>query len=188
MTEPNRLVRHHDWLSQGDVFSSIPIGWIGIEDSVPVQAIDRGPALLVTAGCVIDKKTGSGRSTLEYLTFLPLRNLAEFDSSKADNARRSADKLTPYGVLYLGSMGDAEYVAPLAQPFTFPAMLLRPDLRTFDESATGEPDYRGSNTRLCPTVNDTRVGCLAPSVLKLFRSKWAAFFLGFEPVFPEDSE
>lgn len=183
-----RFVAHHDWLSQGDLFASIPIGWIGVENSAPVQKIDRGPALLVTAGCVIDKKTRAGRSSLEYLTFLPLRNLAQFDASKAGDARRSADELRPYGVLYVGFMGDSEYVAPLAQPFTFPALLLRPDLVEYEESATGEPDIRGSNTRLRPTVNDTRVGRLHPQILQLFLSKWAAFFLGFEPVFPEGSD
>jgi hypothetical protein len=171
------------WLSQGDVFRSVLIGRVVIAKSQPAGRLDRGPAMLVTADCVLDKKTGRGRSTVEYLNFVPLQDVKALDPGRARNLRDSAGELAPYAMLYIGEVeGVGESYAPLAQVFTLPALFLRTELHAYTQEETGEPDVLGSNTRLRASMGDTRVGRVDGVTLRLLKRKWASHYLGVDPM------
>lgn len=165
---------HNLWLSQGDVFKELPYLRAGVADSVAAAQLDRGPALLVTHDCAIDKKNRRGHSTLEYLTFLPLQDVSALEAvepSRARDLRLHAERDQPYPVLYLGQVQDVgESYVMLSQPYTLPALLLRAELRDFNAAETrGAPDRR-----IVPGVWDTRVGTLTERALTLLRRKWNA--------------
>lgn len=50
---------NHPWLSQGDIFESALIVRAGVAQLIASQAIARGPALLISHDCAIDKKSKS---------------------------------------------------------------------------------------------------------------------------------
>ncbi|MBD3924701.1 hypothetical protein IEZ26_08725 [Nocardioides cavernae] len=163
---------HNPWLSQGDIFSSVLIVRAGVSQAVATQGIARGPALLISHGCAIDKKTNSGRSKLEYLSFLPLQSVAELEEQSAGNLRRSAvdPTLRPFEAFYLGEVPSVgESYVMLTQPFTLPADFFRPELQPFTAEDTGDAE----DTRPVPAMGDTRVGQLTEDAVGVFSRKWA---------------
>jgi len=171
------------WLSQGDIFSKVLIAQAGVVDGMAQAVTKRGPALLMTHGCALDKKRkAAGRevSRLEYLSFLPILSVEQLPPERAEPLRTMGNEgqPTPYEALYLGDVpevGEA-YVA-LGQPYTVPALFLRTELEAFTAEQTGDV----AETRVVPTINDERVAMLSPEGLDLLSAKWLAFWLGKKP-------
>ena len=140
-------------------------------DSAATAELDHSPAMLISHGCSIDKKDGRGRSKLEYLTFVPLQNVALLPPDRATNLRASLGQVKPYEAMYLGEVPRiGECYVMLTRPYTLPAALLQAELRDFTAEETGEaPD-----ARLVAGVWDTRVGCLSAGAVDLFQRKWVA--------------
>lgn len=162
------------WLNQGDIFESVPIVRGG---AMSQQAMLRGPAMLVSHGCVVDKRTRGGQSKCEYLTFVPLLSL-EAKAAEDVNAARELRRMgvarlaTPYTVQYVGDIPKiGEAYASLVEPFTLPAVLFQPELVVADPT---DPDDR----RLTITFNDSRVARLSGQDQKVLHTKWAACWLG----------
>ena len=159
------------WLAQGDIFERLLFVRAGVADSTATSALDHSPALLISHGCAIDKKSSGGRSRLEYLSFLPLQSVTALPRERQENLRRSDGQLRPYEAMYLGdvpSVGES-YVL-LTQPYTLPASLLRTELREFTAEETGEE----AGSRVVATMWETRVACLSDNALDLFTRKWIA--------------
>ncbi len=169
------LVPCRRWLSQGDVFTSVPIvRFNGLER----PELTQGPALLVTHGCVIDKKTNSGASTLEYLNFLPVHSMGALQPHQAEELRRKHTEVRPFAVMYVGdipSLGEG-YVS-LKRPYTLPASFLDPQLVPFTHEDTGD----GDDLRPVPTRADTRIGMLDDEAVGRFQIKWMAHWTHLEP-------
>lgn len=161
------------WLSQGDLFRNLLIPRAGVDQGAATVALTQGPALLVSHGCAIDKKR-KGISVADYLTFVPVHDLSIVNHDKAKALRAAANGLTPYEVLYLGSLpGLGEAYAALNEPFTLPTLLLRTELRNYSPDDTGEAE---EEQRLTPNVWDTRFGTLNPDVIDLLADKWNALW------------
>lgn len=178
MSDATSLVApNKPWLSQGDIFSSVPIVRAGVEGGIAVQGLQRGPALLISNDCAIDKKSGPGRSTLEYLSFLPIQDVAALNRGRAAALRGQGADLQPYNALYLGELSEIGVgYADLAQPFTLPALLLRTELRDFTDAETGE----GGDRRIVATMHDTRVGTLSAASRIVLWRKWAIQWTRFD--------
>lgn len=88
------------------------------------------PALLITHGCVLDKKTRSGALTIERLHFLQLQNVAAQDANKRALLRSKARTIEPSEVLYVGDVPGLGFEAfvVLSEPVTVPAQRFRPTL------------------------------------------------------------
>lgn len=173
MTESSPLVvwPHDSWLSQGDIFESVLVTRVGVANGIAAQAPGRGPALLVSHGCAIDKKTRAGTSRLEYVSFLPIQDVDGLEPQQADQLRRMKDTPQPYEVMYLGELpGIGEGYLSLTQPFTLPAVMLRTELKDFTAEETGDEADR----RIVPTIGDTRVAKLSEAGIDLFHHKWIA--------------
>ncbi len=126
MTTPGTIcvVPHKPWLSQGDIFTQVLIPRVGVRDGLPAAAVERGPAMLITHGCTLDKKNGRGLSILEHLTFVPLQSVAALPEDRAGDLRARAAALAPYSILYVGQVeAVGEAYATLHQPYTLPAVL-----------------------------------------------------------------
>ncbi len=147
------LVTSDPWLSQGDVFAQIPVWQAGM---LSQQTIVRGPALLVTRSCDLDKAKNNGQPAIEFLNFLPLQSFSELHNAnrnKAEELRRRAleGTDTPYSVLYLDDIPQIGEVP--------------------------EADHR----RLIAGANDTRVGRLGDPLANLFVRKWIIHWTGLSP-------
>lgn len=162
------------WLSQGDVFREVPILRPGLDLSAEVVEIDqsRGPALLITHGCTIDKASNSGRSTNKHLHFLPLISVAQQDPGRQDVLRRN--ELQPYDVLYLGDCGDPleESFVSLGEVYYLPVAMFDTDLATWPDHAEAEEGIRYCT----PRRNADRVGRLDDDQLELFLKKMNIFW------------
>lgn len=168
MTADARLAPHSAWLSQGDVFKKLLFVRAGVSDSRAAQSLDHSPAMLISHGCAIDKKS-NGKMRVEHLSFLPLLSVEALPKDRAALLRSKANELQPYEALYLADVeGVGESYVMLTQPYTLPAALLRPELRTFTAEETGEKE----DQRVVATMWDTRVGTLNPECLTLFSQKW----------------
>lgn len=171
------------WLSQGDLFREVIISRVGVEDGLAAVGVERGPALLMSHDCVLDKKKKSnGRevSRVDFLTFVPIRGFAQVNPGKARALREfgAALDVRPYEALYLGEVdGLGETWVSLAHPYTIPALLLGTELRAFTDAETGD----GNDTRLVASIGDTRVGKLSPGGVTLLRKKWMAQWTGEVP-------
>lgn len=177
------LVTSDPWLSQGDVFAQIPVWQAGM---LSQQTIVRGPALLVTRSCDLDKAKNNGQPAIEFLNFLPLQSFSELHNAnrnKAEELRRRAleGADTPYSVLYLGDIPQiGECYAPLTQPFSLPAELFKVEIRVFSPDETGEVP-EADHRRLIAGANDTRVGRLGDPLANLFVRKWIIHWTGLSP-------
>jgi hypothetical protein len=157
------------WLCQGDLFAKVPVLRAGITDR-PEANLEDGPALLVSHSCSIDKKT-KGKSRLEYLTFLPIHDLAMLPSERAATLRSRAWRLRPYEAMYLGPLTDfGEGYVNFTEPYTLPAVIFQPDLREFTDEETGE----GDDSRIVLSFHNTRFATLSEDALELFQYKWMA--------------
>lgn len=180
----SRVEPHKPWLAQGDVFQRVMISRFGVSNSVSTEGVERGPALLVSHSCAIDKKNRQGQSVLEYLSFLPLQAVSALAKDRQGNIRASAGKLQPYSALYLGEVPEVgEAYVPLGQPFTIPALLFQTELQEYGAEEAGED----AGTMIRPTMNDTRVARLGPEDLRMFWRKWSVHWTGIDPL-PEDDE
>lgn len=184
------LVKCDPWFSQGDVFTQIPVWQAGM---LSQQTIGRGPAMLVTRSCDLDKAKNNGLPMIEFMNFLPLQSFPalrdENPNKAAELKRRALEGLdTPYSVLYLGDVPQiGECYAPLTQPYSLPAELFRVSIQNFTEAETGDHDPEADHRRLMAGANDTRVGRLGDRLASLFHRKWIIHWTGMTPA-PETEQ
>lgn len=175
---PSLVTPVRPWLSQGDIFASVPVLDISLTLGSPVARLPVGPAILITHDCALDKKSNKGVSRLEDVTFLRLQNVAELPPERQGNLRGSAGRFQPYEAMYLGRVSDlGECYVMLTAPYTLPAQIFRPELREYDEgSSAGEP-----GVYLTPTDFDSRVAKLSADGLDLLRKKWMIQWTRMQP-------
>jgi len=174
---PARIEQCDAWLTQGDVFRSVPIVGLRVISGVARPVVESGPAMLITHSCVMDKPRGKRDLTprIERLHFLPLTSIASVDEDRQRLLRQQPQKLQPYGACYLGSMGlIGEVFVGLADPVHVPAEFFQVALSPNREDAPS--DYH-----LVAQANDTRFGRPAESIMDLFRAKWIAHWTGQKP-------
>jgi hypothetical protein len=132
-----------------------------------------GPALLVTHGCVLDKATGSGRSKIERLQFLPLLALSQQDGSRQALLRR--EQINPAEAMFVGpvpSIGDAFCV--LSEMYWLPATWFDPELISYEH-----PDAEEGSRYLTARRNGGRLGRLEDERVHLLHQKMRAFWTRF---------
>ncbi len=156
------------WLCQGDIFASVPILEF-IESNV------YGPAMLVTFGCVIDKRNNAGKSRVSHLSFLPVRSVASLQPDQQRLIRMSPSELRPYAALYLGQLGGlGESYVNLVEPFSLPASMFSVRMHDFSMMLPEERDPM----RLVSQANGDRLHALTDDHLDLFLNKWRAHWTG----------
>jgi hypothetical protein len=170
---------HSEWLCQGDIFAQVPIVRTFIEsgteggDGGSTLAVDGPvlvPAILITHGCELDKRTRGGMSKVRYLHFLPLRAMGIQDPNLQRALR--AERVAPAAVLFVGDVpGIGETIAHLAEVTTVPAAYFTPQLRI-----PGDPVAQPDDMYLYPRSHDSRVGTLAKDRQALLRNKLAAYW------------
>lgn len=175
---PTLLLGPQPWLSQGDIFSDIPI----IESMMNENGLDvqvaHGPGLLLTHGCALDKKTGAGVLTVKRLHFLPLRAISSLLPEQQTTARRNPVEVTPPEVLYLGEVpGLTEAHVLLSEPFYLPAALF--DIALVPFRLNDEDD---EERMLVARAHDSRVARLAPSHVEVLLDKMNAYWTRREPI------
>lgn len=169
-----RVVANDWWLSQGDVFSDIPLvdTYLGVGAGVSIAALPRGHALLITHDCVLDKCNRRGTSQVEHLSFLRLIDVEAQPATKRGDLRRTRDDDQPYRALYIGDVeGFGEAFVDLNAPFTHPAQHFGTEAREHDDG----------DRRLAATINEKRAGRLSDELVQLFRLKWNANWTGSKP-------
>lgn len=109
---------------------------------------------------------------MERLNFLPLLSLDATDSNRRALLRRRS--LEPYEALYVGPVAEFEETyCVLSEMYPLPAAYFRPSIRSFAGHPSADSDEQ---QYLVPTVNDTRIGRLDDSVLRLLHDKLNAYW------------
>lgn len=165
------LVACDEWFGQGDLFESVPLGPSPGDEVWPQSASgdpSLHPALLMTHGCALDKKSGSGAIRIERLHFLPLENVAAQPADKQVALRRGARAIEPSEVLYLGEVPvlDFEAFVVLSNLHTVPA-------RQFDLTLVDVTNTEGDviDRRLSGNRHDERVATLSDKHAELLKDK-----------------
>lgn len=164
------------WVSQGDIFEAVPQCRWEVAPGSLVVVTDVGPALLVTHGCQLDKRSRSGTPQIKNLQFLPLLDVEEADTNRQAVLRR--DDLQPPEVMYLGEMpGGWEAYVGLSEMYTMPAAFFEPRLEVF----AGDPraDAEDPN-HLVLDAHDRRLGRLSGERLRCLYDKMALFWMRME--------
>ncbi|GAA3247750.1 hypothetical protein GCM10017691_57280 [Pseudonocardia petroleophila] len=165
---------HLPWLCQGDIFRDVPVVDVALQGRGTVRPrVSNGPAILLTHGCVLDKRTNSGKSRVERLQFAPLKAMTLLNADKARNLVLKARELAPSEVMYLGEIGEfgAAFFS-FTDPYWLPAQYFELTFQLFPEHL--EADETGEF--VCPTINDTRMGRIESDELILLSAKLVAFW------------
>ncbi len=159
------------WLSQGDIFLDVPVPDLRASDH-------SGPALLATYNCALDKRTGSGKSKVTHLNFLPIRSLTLVQPQLAEALRSNPTSLTPYVALYLSDLPTiGEGYVNLMECFTLPISEFSVEIQDFSEDlSVGDPGE--DCCRLVDNSPRVRSSTLSPSHHGLFLEKWRAHWTG----------
>ncbi|GAA6525030.1 hypothetical protein [Intrasporangium sp. DVR] len=176
---PPLLVPPDDWFAQGDVFYSVPLPANG-----EFEGDNESPALLITHGCALDKKSRLGHLRIERLNFLPLQNVAAQEREKQLALRSYARDLNPSEVLYLGHLPEHDFEAfvVLSQPFTLPAAIFDPTLIDVRDESGNVID-----TRLSGRSSHRRIARLSDCHVELFKDKMNAFWTRRAPMARENA-
>ena len=157
------------WLSQGDIFLSVPIVHLRLSGTGLASDLQSGPGMLVSNDCALDKKTRSGQATIKKLSFLPLRSAAALPADRAALLRR--DEIQPYEALYLGRVPSAgEAYVMVSEVYTLPAEYFGVNISEFNDV----PDAQSVGSYLVATREFERMGRLGTDRLELLKTKWNA--------------
>lgn len=168
------------WLTQGDVFRSVPIllPELGQDGRVAWEQA-AGPALLLTHGCVLDKASNAGVLKISRIFFLPILSIDTLDRNAKSLLRKR--QLTPPEAIHLGNLGElAESFATLSEAYYLPAAFFVPRLSVFE----GHPDAEPGERHLEATTADTRIGRVEESEGDLLLDKMNAFWTRREAAVP----
>jgi hypothetical protein len=160
------------WFCQGDVLRSVPILTAVLNQASDVDVrIMRGPAVLLTHGCALDKANRRGRPTAKRLHFAPLVAVSVQDPGKQSVLR--AAQLTPYEVMYLGECGEfGESFIVLSEVYSLPIEFFSPTVRAWEE----HPAAIEGDAYLTPEKNGDRVGRLNEQQVALLLNKMTAYW------------
>jgi hypothetical protein len=137
-----------------------------------------GPAMLVNHGCVLDKRTNSGKAKVEHFTFVSLKSVTALDQNRQNLLRRGQRKLLPYEAMYLGEVsGVGESYVSFSDPYHLPASYFEVSMADFSEEFPDEDPFR-----LVASKFDNRVARLSSQQLSLFAQKWTAYWTRTLPV------
>ena len=168
---------HLPWLSQGDIFTAVPIVTVGLTTAGEIKAdAAHGPAVLLDHDCALDKASRAGKPTIQTLHFAPLIAVSSQDDDRQRVLRES--RLTPYEVMYLGEcgwFGEAfivlSHMYPLPTDFFAPRAIPWPD----HPAAVAEERY------CTPSRYDERIGKLDDDQLGMLHRKMNAFWTRLLP-------
>lgn len=126
----------------------------------------------MTHGCALDKKTNSGKITIERLSFLRIRSVGALPRERANLLRGAKGQIQPYEALYLGTLaGIGESYTLVSDPYFVPAEFFGPELSDYPTV-----DGSASERLLTITKNDSRTLRLSEDSIDLLHAKWIAFW------------
>ena len=155
------------WLSQGDVFESVPYAAVHLDAGGIRAELQRVASLLVTHSCVLDKP-----KTVR-LQFAPVVPIDHLEPGMQGQVRRP--RVTPSEFVHVGEVDGVETVAVLSALFTVPKGYFAAELRKHP----GNPQDPDGTAHLTPTAQDTRLGTMEAGAVDLLRHKMAAFWPRF---------
>lgn len=155
----------------------MPLVRASLDASAEVQfGCDRGPGVLLTHGCEMDKANKDGAPRVEWLQFTRLRSLTMMDSQAALNLKRG--KLGPFSMMYAGEWsGLGEAWLLLSDSFPIPAAFFDP----FLSDHAHHPKSDQGDRYLTPGRNDDRIGRLSDESVTLLTDKMGAFWTRTQP-------
>jgi hypothetical protein len=175
------LRQHLPWLAQGDIFLSVPIPDVALDDDGEIAFhIWPGPAVLLTHDCQIDKRTNAGVPRMERFQFARLRTFESQALERQQNLRARADKVEPTEVLVVGEVpGLGEAFMLLSEPHYLPTMYFGGKFVDYAE----HEDATGNDRKfLTPTgKHDTRICRLDDPQIELLRLKMQGFWSRTQP-------
>lgn len=166
---------HLPWLGQGDIFGDVPVVDVTLDPGGDVRVeLPRGPAVLLTHDCAMDKPNRQGLPRVDRLQFARLRSLTSLSADQQRSLRRQADRLGPFEALYVGEVADlGECLLLLSDPYYLPAAYFELGL----EGHAGHPEADPVNAMYAtPGAHDARIGRLDERQLELLRSKMLAYW------------
>ncbi len=169
------------WLSQGDVFVEVPIvrpRHVG--DGVTFFP-NQGPALLLTYGCVLDKRTHSNppRPQSSRLQFAPVRSPESANlGAQRMTLLRDGGEISPPEAIYLDLRDAGECVALLSDAFTLPTSYFALEIEDFSgHQGCDETDPFHAIAR----QHGERAETLTSEELHLMHLKMNVFWTGLWP-------
>lgn len=165
----------NSWLSQGDVFQSVPILGLVLDEQLRAE-IQYGPAMLMTHGCAMDKPSGrSLRPRVPHLHFAPVRSILTLTRDRQFELRRRRWRVDPSQVAFLGELPDiGEGYANFSEVYALPAEFFDLTLEVPHE-APCEP------ARLRLRSDDVRIASLTSDAAQLVRLKLAKYWARLQP-------
>lgn len=181
MTNPADFPRNRPWLSQGDIFNSAPM--IEIQLTLAGELTSRlftGPAVLFDHGCVLDKATRRGVSTIKRLSFIPLISLDAIPKEQAQVLRAHPESSTPYSSMYVGEVPEVgESLLRVSDLFSIPSEYFGVEIQSFNYDAE-------EHKHAVITSRDTRVCTLDDVRIALLQLKWIAHWTRLAAAPPPD--
>lgn len=164
------------WLCQGDIFKSVPVPVVEADATgqLCVTYDSRGPALLITHDCTLDKTNRALEVKVRRLFFLPLVALSV--ASRDQEAALRRNQVFPAESLFLpgaGEFGDCFVV--LSSAYYLPADLFNLRLTKFEHPEAEDAHH------LEAMANGDRPCRLDADALDLFRQKWSVFWTRLLP-------
>jgi hypothetical protein len=174
------LRAHLPWLGQGDIFGDAPVLEIALQEDDEVTArILRGPAVLLTHDCAMDKPDREGRPRAERLQFARLRSMQTLPADRRRTLAGQARQVQPLEALYLGQVRDlGESFLLLSDPYFLPAAYFGLYFEDYGQHPDGGAD---SGSYVTAGRNDSRIGRTDEEQLHLLRLKMLAFWTRLEP-------
>jgi hypothetical protein len=163
-----QLVSYDKWLSQGDVFLSLPLVSVGLRNDRSLHLMQSdGPAVLITHDCVLDKRNKHGL-TIERVHVLPLLTTDGLANARVSNLKAKQGQLQPYEAMYVGALpevGDCYLL--VSNPKVIPAAYF-----ALTATDVGDEDLRATPS----AATDSRCGRLHPDDVELLCAKWNAYW------------
>lgn len=168
---------HLPWLSQGDIFTAVPVVTVAVRASGGVEAnFPTGPAVLLNHDCAMDKASKAGKPNIKTLHFCRLIAVSVQDDARKRTLRESG--ITPYEVMYLGECGSfGESFITISEMYPLPTDYFAPNAIEWPNH-----DQAASGDRYCtPSVNGDRIGRIDEDQVSMLRNKLNAFWTRLLP-------
>ena len=168
------------WLSQGDVFEQVPLISVSFNAGELSAKILRGPAMLITHDCALDKRSGTPpRAKVSRLHLARVLSTMSLAKDKQKELRSRWDRIDPSEIMYLGWLSEfGECYADLSDLSAVPSEFFEVQLASV-EVAAGEGDLR-----LVASASHARVGSMSRESRELLTSKLMKYWTRLKRITP----
>ena len=167
---------HDRWLSQGDVFGSVPVPTHRLVNGRVMHGTKDAPALLLTDDCILDKRSDANPA-IKRLNLSPIWPMEDQKYSARKTAALRSGLVNPPDPIYVNLAGyvatgePVEGVAMLSETFAVPESYF--GITAITDASDVVDSYRHAISR---TRTDTRMCTMDQAEKRLLREKLALFW------------